>query len=481
MDYKKELIRGVFWTAVEKYSGLIVSIIITMVLARLLSPEDFGVIAIVTVIVQFLTLFCTMGASPAIVQKDNLTQNDLSVIFSSFVIIGVTLAFLLSLAAPYIANFYEDIRLTLIVRILSINLIFAAANLVPNALMIKNLRFRQMALRTLSIQVVTGTVAIFAAYKGLGLYALLISPVATAIYMFFFNSHFYPQKFTLKIRLEPIKKIFSYSAYQFGFDIINFFSRNLDKLIIGKSMSSTELGYYEKSYRLMQLPLSYISSVLSPVMQPVLRTLENERQEMADKYNIIIRLLATISFPLGIILYACSEEIIVLFYGSNWVKAVPSFSILCLSLPLQIILSTSGAIYQAADSTKTQFYVCVLNTGITIIGFLIVALVYNTIEAMAWSWTITLMITFFISFIILYKIVLHSRLLVALHQLFVPLIVSVILLIGFYFIPFPENIVISLVLKMLLGGVITLALIHLLGQYNIVSLIKSVIHHNYKV
>ena len=128
-----------------------------------------------------------MGASPAIVQKDNLTQDDLSIIFSTFLLIGILLAIILSLVAPVIADFYNDSRLTLIVRILSVNLIFAAANLVPNALMIKNLRFRQMALRTLSIQVITGSIAIFAAYKGLGLYSLLISPVATAIYMFFFN------------------------------------------------------------------------------------------------------------------------------------------------------------------------------------------------------------------------------------------------------------------------------------------------------
>ncbi len=476
MDYKKEMIHGVFWSAVEKYSGLIVSIIITMVLARLLQPEDFGLIAIVTVIIQFLTLFCTMGASPAIVQNDNLSKNDLSVLFSSFLLVGIFLAIILSLSAPLIADYYEDERLTLIVRILSINLVFAAANLVPNALMVKNLRFRKMALRTLSIQIITGAIAIIAAYKGLGLYSLLISPVVTAIYMFIFNSHFYPQKFTFRLSINPIKKIISFSAFQFGFDIINFFSRNLDKLIIGKRMSSTELGYYEKSYRLMQLPLSYISSVISPVMQPVLRSLQDERQVMAEKFNRIVRLLATISFPLGIIFYACSEEIILLFYGSNWINSIVPFSILCLSLPLQIVLSTSGAIYQAANSTKMQFFVCIINTGITILGFIVAAIVFNTIEAMAWSWTITLLITFFISFFVLYRIVLNSDIKGLFRQLLVPLVIAIVLFVIFLILPTPRIILLSLIIKLLVGGSVTVLLVHIMGQYNMLYLFRSFIN-----
>lgn len=467
------MIHGVFWSAVEKYSGLIVSIIITMVLARLLQPEDFGLIAIVTVIIQFLTLFCTMGASPAIVQKDNLTQKDLSVIFSSFILIGVFLALILSLFAPLIAVYYDDSRLALIVRILSVNLIFAAANLVPNALMIKNLRFRQMALRTLSIQVVSGAIAIIAAYKGLGVYSLLISPISTTIYMFFFNTHFYPQKFTIKISLAPFKKIFSYSAYQFGFDIIIFFGRNLDKLIIGKSMSSAELGYYEKSYRLMQLPLSYISSVVSPVMQPVLRSFQDERQLMADKLNKIVRFLSTISFPIGIILYACSAEIILLFYGNNWEKSISPFSILCLSLPLQIVLSTSGSIFQAANSTKTQFYVNLINICTTIIGFFIAALVFNSIEAMAWAWNITLLIAFFTTFIVLYNRVLNSNIRGMLKQLLVPLIVAIALFAIYIFFPTPNNIILSLIVKLFIGIFLTVILVHILGQYDMIYLIKS--------
>lgn len=475
------MIHGVFWSAVEKYSGFVVSIIITMVLARLLQPEDFGVIAIVTVIIHFLTLFCTMGASPAIVQKDNLTQEDLSVIFSSFLLIGIALAVVLSMLAPLIAEFYEDNRLVLIIRILSVNLVFSAANLVPNALMIKHLRFRQMAIRSLSIQIITGFVSIIAAYNGLGLYSLLISPIATAIYMFCYNSHFYPQKFTYKINIEPINKIFSYSAFQFGFDFINFFSRNIDKLIIGKTMSSADLGYYEKSYRLMQLPLSYISSVISPVMQPILRSFQDERQIMADKYNRIIRLLATISFPVGITLYACSEEIIVLFYGSNWLKAVPSFSILCLSLPLQIILSTSGAIYQAANSTKMQFYVCLLNTSITVIGFVIAASFFNSIEAIAWSWTITLFITFITSFISLYRIVLRSPILGVFKQIFIPSLIAITLLFAYHCIHFSDTIVISLIEKVCLALFSSVLLTQLLGQYNLILLLKTIIcKHNEK-
>ena len=467
------MLHGIFWSAVEKYSGLIVSIIITMVLARLLAPEDFGLIAVVTVIIQFLTLFCTMGASPAIVQKDDLTENDLSSIFSCFVVLGFLLSALLFFSAPFVARFYNEEKLILIVRILSVNLFFAASNLVPSALMIKNLRFRQIAIRTLSIQVITGVISIFVAYKGGGVYSLLISPVSTSIYLFFYNYHFYPQKFTLQLKFTPLKKIVSYSLYQFGFDIFNFFSRNVDKLIIGKTMTASELGYYEKSYRLMQLPLNYISSVINPVMQPVLRTLQNEKKIMLQKYNKIVRLLSTISFPLGVLMFFCSSEIINVFFGPNWEAAAYPLAILSLSLPVQLVLSTSGAIFQSMNSTKEQFFVAIVCSGITVVGYFIAAFLFNTIVAMAWSWTITLYVNFIITFLVIYKKVLGSNLVPLFSQMLFPLVNAIVLTIIYLLIPFSEGIIVPLVEKAFLAVLISCLFTQLSGQYNIVQYLKK--------
>ena len=303
MSIKQEMISGIFWTAVQKYSGLIVQIIVTAILARLLTPEDFGVVAVATVLIAFFTLFTDMGIGPAIIQKQDLTQEDLNSIFSFTIWGGILLAVLFFLAAYPISAFYKEDSLALICQLLSVNLLFAAWNIVLNALINKNKRFKFIAERTLLLQVICGIISVFAAYHGLGLYALLISPILTSIGVFILNYRQYPLQFSWQIRTDALKKIFSYSSFQFLFNFINYFSRNLDKLIIGRFFSMNELGYYEKSYRLMMLPLQYVTNVITPVMHPILTSLQNDYKSLAEKYNKIIKLIATISFPLGVFLY----------------------------------------------------------------------------------------------------------------------------------------------------------------------------------
>ena len=240
---KQEMLHGVFWSAIEKYSGIVVSLIVSAVLARLISPEDFGTVAIVTVIINFFSIFATMGIFPAIIQRNDLTQKDLDSIFTYSILGGLCLSSLLFCLSWKIADFYNDGSLVFISQILSVNIFFASLNLVPNALMAKNKRFRQIAQRTLSLQVFSGIISIIAAHSGFGIYSLLISPIVTSIGMFLFNIHYYPCHVDFTFDLSPLKKIFSYSSYQFLFEFINYFSRNADKLIIAYILNHLKNTY----------------------------------------------------------------------------------------------------------------------------------------------------------------------------------------------------------------------------------------------
>ena len=404
---KQEMLHGVFWSAIEKYSGIVVSLIVSAVLARLISPEDFGTVAIVTVIINFFSIFATMGIFPAIIQRNDLTQKDLDSIFTYSILGGLCLS---SLS-----------------QILSVNIFFASLNLVPNALMAKNKRFRQIAQRTLSLQVFSGIISIIAAHSGFGIYSLLISPIVTSIGMFLFNIHYYPCHVDFTFDLSPLKKIFSYSSYQFLFEFINYFSRNADKLIIGKYLNMGALGYYDKSYRLMMLPLQNVTSVINPVIQPVLSSLQDDKSELAKKYNKIIQCIAAISFPLAVFLFFAAYEIINIVYGDNWNPAVPVFKILTISLPLQMILSSSGAIFQTANSTDLMFFTGIRNTFVTLSGFLIAICVFNTIEAVAWSWDISLAINFILTYHTMYRKVFHIRIWSMIRKLSIPLYSALLL------------------------------------------------------
>ena len=274
---KKILLNGVFWNAIQKYSGLVVNIAVSMVLARLLTPEDFGIVAIATVLISFLTMICDMGIGPAIIQRQDLEQKDLDNIYSFTLYVGMGLSLLLFVSSWGIANFYQIEQLKFICQILSVVVLFSAMNMVPNALMTKNFKFREIAKRTLILQVVSGIISVIAAFVGAGVYSLLISPIFTAIGIFFYNRLYFKLSFHLRVGFYSIRKIFSYSAYQFMFKFINFFSANIDKIIIGKTISPALLGQYHKAFQLVQLPLSNVDSVITPVLHPLLAKYQSDK------------------------------------------------------------------------------------------------------------------------------------------------------------------------------------------------------------
>lgn len=472
---KQDLIKGVFWSAIEKYSGLVVSLVISMVLARILSPAEYGVVAVATVIIAFLQIFGTIGIGPAIIQKD-LSPSDIDSIFTFSLSLGLILTILFFCASWSIASFYDNDLLIPVCQILCIQVFFISANVVPNALMAKNKRFKEIAQRTLTLQLVTGTFSIIAALKGAGVYALLIAPVGSSVGIFFWNLVYYKVHIDWHYNLEPIKRIFSYSSYQFLFEFVNYFSRNLDKLIIGKAMNVDLLGIYEKAYRLMQLPMQNVTAVINPVLQPVLRSLQDDKRDLGIKYAQIIRFVATLSFPIGIILTFMSREVIYLFFGSQWESAIPIFSILALSLPLQMILSTSGSIYLVCNNTKMQFWLGIRNTITTVLGFVIAIICFGTLESIAWAWTITLVLNFILTYWLMYRYVLCQSIIPMLEELIRPAINS-ILIAGLLFllnqIEALNDWRIAIVVKGISSGVFTLICIQLMGQYDLIHIIKS--------
>lgn len=468
---KHDLVHGVFWSAVEKYSSLAVSIIVSMILARLLTPKEYGVVAIATVLIAFLSIFCTMGIGPAVIQRKDFTPKDLNSVFTFSVCVGGILSIIFFCCSWLIARLYNNDLLVPICQILSIQLLFASANMVPNALMAQSKKFKQIAQRTLTLQLLSGTLAVVAAYNGAGVYALLIAPVISAIGIFIWNRHYFRVKLDFHASIKPIKSIFSYSSYLFLYDTINYFSRNLDKLIIGKTMSFQSLGAYEIAYKLMMMPMQNITSVIGPVMQPVLSDLGTDNVELSRKFAKIIKFMAAISMPIGIICWGLSADIIHFFYGAKWDAAIPVFGILALSIPFQGVLSITGPIYLVSNNTKRQFWFSMRNTVTTVLGFLIAAFVFRTIESMAWAWTITLYINFAVTYWLIYRYVLKTSLKNVLAILARPTLCAIVLAVAIYYcnlIRFSDTVFISLLIKGLISVLLSVILIHVSGQYDVI-------------
>lgn len=475
-NLKKELLSGVFYTAIAKYSGIIISLVVAGVLARLIAPEEFGIVAVATVIISFFSIFSDLGIGAAIIQNKTLDENDLSHIFSFTIWSGIILALLFFLCSWPISWYYRhDSTLLVICQILSVNLFFASANIVPNALLFKAKEFRFIAWRSLGVQIAGGSIAIAAALNGAGLYALIINPILSSILLFIISYRKYPQHLIKTWGISSIRKIFSFSAYQFLFNVINYFSRNLDKLLIGKYMGMSPLGYYEKSYRLMMLPLQNITHVITPVMHPIFSDYQNDLNRLAASYEKIIRLLAFIGLPLSVFLWFTAREITLIIFGEQWVPSIAVFQILAISVGVQIIMASSGSIFQASNDTRSLFICGVFSAALNVTGILTGIFFFKSLEAVAWCITITFCINFLQCYWQMYRITFHRALKQLVRQLLHPLLLSGLLFFILYTLsPFINtSLLISLILKGTIYMVTSLLYIQLTGEYDIVKQIKT--------
>lgn len=475
-NIKQQLFSGVFYTAIAKYSGIIISLVVAGILARLLSPDDFGIVAIATVIISFFAIFTDMGLSPAIIQNKALTQDDLTNIYSFTFWTGIAVALLFFIASWPISAYYDSPILRTLCQLLSINLFFASVNIVPGALFYKNKEFKFIAIRSFVIQITAGTGAVIAALSGAGLYALLITPIVSSILIYIISFHRYPQHLRMTLGLSSIRKIFSYSVYQFLFNVICYFSRNLDKLLIGKHMGMSDLGYYEKSYRLMMLPLQNITQVVTPVMHPIFSDFQDDKMKLATSYERIIRFLAFIGLPLSVLLFFTAEEVTLIIFGNQWLPSVAVFRILALSVGIQIILSSSGSIFQAAGDTRSLFICGLFSSTLNVAGIVLGIFYFGTLTAIAGCIVTTFTINFVQCYWQMYQVTFRRNLRPFVRQLISPLAVSglmVLALIPVQYAMEGMNIFVTIIAKGIVSFIIFGGYIQATHEFDIIGKVRA--------
>ncbi len=480
-SHKQQFISGVAYTAAAKYAGLAIQLVITGVLSRLLAPAEFGVVAIATVLISFFSIFSDMGLGPAVIQHKELSRRDLDNIYSFSCWTGLALAALFFASAGWIASFYDSPKLAPVCRILSLNLLFSSTNIIPNALIYRDKRFRFIAVRTLAVQVATGAAAIVAAMRldtEWKIYALAVQPVLSAAVIYAVNLHAYPLRLRFSLGLGSIRGIFGYSAYQFLFNFINYFSRNLDKLIIGKWLDMAQLGYYEKSYRLMMLPLQNITQVLTPVMHPIFSEMQNDRERMLGHYMKVVRLLAMIGFPMAAVLFFGGRELMLLIFGMQWEPAVPAFRILALSVGVQMVLSSSGPIFQAAGDTRTLFIAGLISSLNTVAAMVFTLMAFGTIEAVAWGIVTSFAINLAVCYTLMYRLTFRTSPAPFWRQFLSPLAVTALVataLAATTLLPEGMHMILSLGVKCAAAGAVWLAYVQLAGEYDLVGKARSML------
>jgi O-antigen/teichoic acid export membrane protein len=333
-------------------SRILVQLATLAVLSRILPPKDFGLLAMATVVTTFATLLRDMGTAAAIIQRETLGDELLNTIFWFNICLGIALGIgILFLAIP-IASVFREPRLSGVLAALAVSFPLASAGAVHQALLERALRFRTLARIEISSALVALFIAIIAAISGLGVYALVLNTIAivglTSVQLWF-ASRWRP---TGGWSTHEFRTLWGFSSNLVGFQVLNYFARNADTMLIGRFLGADDVGLYNMGYRIMLFPLTSLSAVVTRALFPVLSRRQSNLASFGSLYLKTISAIFLVTAPLMAGLWVLREPFVEVVFGRRWVPVADILAWLAPVGMIQSILTTVGLIYMATGSTR---------------------------------------------------------------------------------------------------------------------------------
>lgn len=329
----------------------------TVVLARTLSPREFGAIGMLVVFTGFAQLLADSGLGSALIHKEKLTEQHRVTAFWMQLVVGLFLSATFMLAAPLFARFYNLPLLKSMTRLVSVVFAIQAAGQTHYALLAREFRFQRVAVANISATVVSGTIAVALALNGYGVWALVWQMIAFAAANAVLYTLFSEWRLHFGFERAAALELGRYAIYVLGFNSLNYWARNGDNLTIGKVLGSPALGIYSRAYNLMLLPITNVSSVLGQVFFPALSRLQNDLLRFRQVYLSAIQMIALFTFPLMAGMSVLSRPLIDVLFGAQWVAMVPLLKVLSLIGLVQSIVNPVGWIFNSLGKTKIQFQI----------------------------------------------------------------------------------------------------------------------------
>lgn len=449
--------KGLFYSFVGKYSNITIQLIINSILARLITPEEYGVLAIIMTFITFFSNLLEMGWASAVIQKRKINKKFLSSIFYINIMLGIVIGGIFYIFSYYFISFYYNNDIYKILgRYLFFHLFILGLGIVPKALLARQKKFRENAYISLMSSVLSGIVGVVLAYYNFSYYSLIYQGILLNLFIFLFSYKISKFKFGLEFSYKELKSVFGYSSYTFLFNFINYFSRNLDNILIGKYMGTFSLGVYDRAYKLMVYPMSILTHVITPVLHPVLARYQEDKERIYFEYIKIVKILANLGVLVSVILFFSGREIILILYGKNWENVITIFKILSISTAIQIVLSSSGTIFLASGRSDKLFFSGFISAIVMVIAILL-GVRSKKIEFLGYLLFCAFLTNFFIGYYILIKQVLKQSFYKFLKEFIRPLILLIVLILVNNLNKLNiENIFFSLVFKGSLNSIIFL-------------------------
>lgn len=336
-----------------------------IVLARWLDPSDFGLIASVSPLVAFIALFQDLGFQQAVIQKQDITAEQLNRVFWVTVAAGAACALTVLAASPAVAWFYGEPKLFWISAASAIPLLMGSLSALPLSLLARRMRFGCLAANDIAAAIAGFAAAAGAAYAGFGYWSLVIGstvPALASLAMGWMSARWRPGR--PDFRLE--RGVKSFGANLTGFNVVNFFARNADNVMIGKVFGAIELGYYDRAYKLFLAPLTTINAPLSRIMLPILARVQEDKTRLREIYLKVAWTLAAVTIPGVATVATRSEEIVGLLFGHRWMQVAPILAWLALAGMMQPIANSTGWLFISQGRTQAMFRWGIFSSAATV-------------------------------------------------------------------------------------------------------------------
>ena len=371
MNLTEKVSKSLVWILSSNISIQITQQITSIILARILSPNEFGLMAMIIVFSGVINLINDFGISSALIHHQGITKGQYSSTFFLNFFISLFLGLVFILLSPTIASFYNQETLVELCYYLSITFVFNAVPIVQIARIKQRLEFKKVSIIEFVSVFIAGLISIYMALNGYGIYSLLFRIILFSIFrtiLYISTERWMP---SLHFKFNEIVDIFRYGSNLMGSNILNYTTRNIDNLLVGKYLGTKSLGIYNYAYNLMLLPLSLITNVISEVVFPALSKIKDESVKFKSKYMFINRVVAFITVPFICLVFIVADRLILFILGEKWVDIIPIFRLLCIVAIKQPIGTLTGLIYKSIGITDVQFKWTIFNAVITIISFII--------------------------------------------------------------------------------------------------------------
>lgn len=426
MSLGKQIFSGVIWTSMEAVINRLFSFLIKLFLARILFPEDFGLVGMATVFTSFIQVFNDLGMGAALVQRKEtkLTQQHYNTAFWTGIVWSVIVYLVISfLVAPLAAWFYKQELLRTIIPVLSLGVLAGPINLVHRAQLIRSLNFKKTAFINNSSGIFSGILSLILAFAGFGVWALVFNSVSAfiiAMPLYFRATGWKPK---VEWSKQCFKDIFGFGIYTTGTQLFNKLISQIDYLIIGKLLGASALGIYSFAFMFTDAFRGHMMLVINKVMFPLYAKIQDDHKNVIHYYLQVVKFNSIVIYPVMVFIIVFAESFMPVVFGVRWLESVPPMQILAVSVMVHMLVNSSNSLMRGIGRPGLELKLQMVKSIFMFVPFIVAGTYYMGLIGTALGYLIAKILSVALSLIVMRRI-LGIDLSLLLHAVWRPLVAS---------------------------------------------------------